>query len=356
MQAAQAVTSEAAELGSELRRLRAASGNPSLRRISEFTQGRISTATLSRLFSGRILPYEETATATADALLLIGLVPPLERARAAKHVAELYGKARRAQRARSHRRVPRPREAEQPGHGLDDLQHELWELIRSRGLTLREISRNLPWSRSALSEALNHPTRPPAPSMVQGIARLCEVSPEPLLQALRRVEQARVRTEEASAASAGAARQEPAPTAPASGAVPVPGPAPAPAAAPSSTQVPPARGPGTGAWLAQASLTDVLLQAAVTRPPAEIAALVTGLKAGGEAGLASRIVQQAASTRSVADVTALALALLAEVPAPARVPVPDQPGIPSRNAFPGSTAAPDPRGPSRRGWLLDEDD
>ncbi|MFB7207537.1 hypothetical protein ACFCZQ_35960 [Streptomyces virginiae] len=335
---------------SELRRLRAASGNPSLRQISEFTQGRISTATLSRLFSGRMLPYEETATATADALLLIGLVPAPVRDRTAKHIAELYGKARRAQRARSHRRVPRPREAGQPGNGLDDLQHELWELIRSHGLTLREISRHLPWSRSALSEALNHPTRPPDPSMVQGIARLCEVSSEPLLQALRGVGQARVRTEEASAATAGAARQEPAPTAPPSAAVPSPGPSPAPSAAPSSTRVPPARGPGTGAWLAHASLMDVLVQAAVTRPPAEIAALVTGLKAGGEAGVAARIVQEAASSRSVADVTALALALLAQVPAPA------QPRVPFRSPFPGSTEAFDSQVPRRRGWLLDEDD
>ncbi|MGY4394765.1 hypothetical protein [Streptomyces sp. TE12347] len=350
MPATQAVTSEAAELVNELRRLRAASGNPSLRTISEFMQGRISTATLSRLFSGRILPYEETATATADALLLIGHAPPPARARAAEHIAELYGKARRAQRARSHRRVPRPREAGQPGSSLEDLQHELWELIRSHGLTLREISHHLPWSRSALSEALNHPTRPPSPHMVHGIALLCEVSPEPLLQALRRVDQDRARAEEASAASTAAARQEAAPTTPPPGAAPVPDPAPP--AAPSSTQVPPARGPGTGAWPAQASLMDVLVQAAVTRPPAEIAALVTGLKAGGETGLASRIVQEAASTRSVADVTALALALLAEVPAPA----PAQPGIPSRNPFPGSTAAPDPQGPSRRGWLLDEDD
>ncbi|UUY52255.1 helix-turn-helix transcriptional regulator (plasmid) [Streptomyces yangpuensis] len=354
MQATQTVTSEAAELVNELRRLRAANGNPSLRMISEFAQGRISAATLSRLFSGRILPHEETATAAADALLRIGRVPPPERARATKHVAELYGKARRAQRARSHRRVPRPREAGQPGSSLEDLQHELWELIRSHGLTLREISHHLSWSRSALSEALNHPTRPPSLAMVQGIARLCEVSPEPLLQALRRADQDRARAEEASAASTAAARQEPAPTTPPPGAMPDPGPAPPPSAAPSSTRVPPARGPGTGAWLAQASLMDILVQAAATRPPAEIAALVTGLKAGGEPGLAARIVQEAAGTRSADDVTALALALLAQAPNP--TPTPAQPGTPLGNPFPGSTTAHAPRNPGRRGWLLDEDD
>ncbi|MFD7084562.1 hypothetical protein [Streptomyces sp. NPDC059918] len=55
---------------------------------------------------------------------------------------------------------------------------------------------------------------------------------------------------------------------------------------------------------------DAFLQAAARRPPGDIAVVVAGLRVKGQAAFAARLVQETVRARSVADVTALALALL----------------------------------------------
>ncbi|MFI8392901.1 hypothetical protein [Streptomyces sp. NPDC085540] len=109
------------------------------------------------------------------------------------------------------------------------------------------------------------------------------------------------------------------------------------------------------------SLIEVLVTTAVTRPPAEIAALVAALHARGHTAVAARMVQEAAAIRSVDDITALALALLDTNPAttagPAAVPrQPPPPGVspPAVGPDPGVWAGP-ASGPLR-GLLLDIDD
>ncbi|MFF3650694.1 hypothetical protein ACFYXV_18910 [Streptomyces sp. NPDC002181] len=61
---------------------------------------------------------------------------------------------------------------------------------------------------------------------------------------------------------------------------------------------------------------DAFLQAAARRPPGDIAAVVAGLRVKGQAAFAARLVQETVRARSVADVTALALALLDADPTP----------------------------------------
>ncbi|MFF4849393.1 hypothetical protein [Streptomyces sp. NPDC001194] len=59
---------------------------------------------------------------------------------------------------------------------------------------------------------------------------------------------------------------------------------------------------------------DLFVRAALARPPGEIAEVVVGLHAGGQAEFAARIVTAAVTTWPVPEVTALALALLAADP------------------------------------------
>ncbi|MGW6945117.1 hypothetical protein ACWGF3_39735 [Streptomyces xanthophaeus] len=110
-------------------------------------------------------------------------------------------------------------------------------------------------------------------------------------------------------------------------------PAPAPAPLPD-----PAPEPG----VERPSLVDIFVGAAVSRPPAEIADLVAGLQFLGEDEFAARIVAAAVGPRSVAEVTALALALLAADPAAG-------PGIPVQDPRPSTgSRVPPGSGPGLR--------
>ncbi|MEV7547461.1 helix-turn-helix transcriptional regulator [Streptomyces sp. NPDC089915] len=297
----------AAELVQALRRLRSESGDPTLEKVSHAVGGRVSAATLSRFFSGSALPSEQVARDVVGALLRMTPRSADSRDMATREFAELYAKARRA---RAVARTPRPAPdtfAERLPVDAARLHEELRELLGSRGISLAHLARYLGMPTSTLSDVLRH--RLPSAHVVRAIADACQVPPAPLLEVLAAAERA------LDAARAPA----PGPRAPAPGSAPAPGPrapAPAPRApaprAPAPGSLPAARAP---APQEAASPVDVLVRAAVTRPPAEIAALVAGLQAGGQAAFAARIVEEAVRTRGVADVTALALALLATDPA-----------------------------------------
>ncbi|MEU8436890.1 helix-turn-helix transcriptional regulator [Streptomyces sp. NPDC029216] len=278
----------AAELVEALRRLRADSGNPTLERISHALGGRVSAATVSRLFSGRTLPSERVARDVVGALLEMTSRTPGRKSLELREFQGLYAKAKRAQAAA---RTPRPA-PDKPAEGMPvdaaRLHEELRGLLRSRGISLARLARYLGMPTSTLSDVLRH--RLPSAHVVRSIAEICKVPPRPLLEALAILERAH---DDAARAAA-------------------PGPAPAARPAPAPGSVP---GPRAPVPEEAASPVDVLVRAAVTRPPAEIAALVAGLQAGGQAAFAARIVEEAVRTRGVADVTALALALLAIDPA-----------------------------------------
>ncbi|MGW1643168.1 hypothetical protein [Streptomyces lavendulae] len=334
------------ELVEELRRLRADCGNPTLETISRATEGMVSTATLSRLFSGTVMPSWRTVMSTAGVLVEMCGAPVPVREQLLREVGALYDRAKLAQLARTPGMkgpAPRGRPPNLPGSRL---QAELWALIRSRGFTLRELGDRVAYGKSALSDALGG-KRLPSPYMVSRIARECSVPAEPLLRALSELQQDREleRAREAERRTAKAAAAEQPIPAPELVPVPVPAPAPIPAPIPDPSPVAapvagavaqPAPSPDA-AGSAPVDIFDVFVRAAVARPPAEIADLVAGLQVLGEGEFAARIVRSAAGTRSVADVTALALALLAADPAA-------RPGTAVQNPH-ASTTSPAPPGP-----------
>ncbi|MEV0993059.1 helix-turn-helix transcriptional regulator [Streptomyces sp. NPDC049949] len=309
---------EAVELVETLRRLRAACGNPTLEKIGRGTGHVVSTATLSRLFAGKVMPSRHAVMATASALLEMGTQAASGRQLRLREVGVLYDRAKRTQRTQRAQPPGLPGRmgwgpAGRPPKMPDNrLQEQLWELLRERGFTLRELARRTGVGRSTLSDALSG-ARLPSPYLVSRIAEACQVPREPLLLALRDLEQARQAERRAAEAHTGPAQPPPAPAAPR----------------------PPVPGSEGSSFV---DIFDVFVRAAVSRPPAEIADLVAGLQVLGEGEFAARIVQMAAGTRSVADVTALALALLAADPAaeprlpvqaprpPAGSPTPPAPG------------------------------
>lgn len=281
---------EAAELAQALRRLRAAAGNPTLEKISHSIKNSPSTASLSRLFNGRTLPAEPVVAAIAVALLDMKPDSSAHKGGRLGHVMDLYRKAKSAQNLRPGR--TRPHGQDKPAHNghVDPapLQQALRKLIRHSGMSLERLAHAADVPKSTLHDALRHPTRPPSRRIVQKIAVACRVPPDPYLRMLDHLENERDllarRTEPERLAAAEPAK-------------------PPPAAAPASAPQPqPAL---------DAPLVETLVTAAATRPPAEIAALVAAMQAGGHTAVAARMVHQAAATRSVDDVTALALALLA---------------------------------------------
>ncbi|WP_327258053.1 helix-turn-helix domain-containing protein [Streptomyces sp. NBC_01244] len=288
------ITPEAVELVDELRRLRAARGNPTLSAICNATGGYASVATLSRLFSGKTLPSEGAVMATARAL---------SDDNGAQAVGELYDRARRAwQRARPWALERRPRlpvggRARKPDTDVERFQDSLRGLVAKAGLSVRELSHLSGVPRSTLGDALSCP-RPPQPRVVAAIARACDVEVGPWVSVARNVFYTS-RAEEVRVVAIG---EVPAPRSE--------GPNPEPRGGER-------RAEQRGADPSGFSPSGVLIEAAVTRPPAEIAALVARLKAGGETELAARLLQTAAKQRTVEDIAALALALLETEQAPA---------------------------------------
>ncbi|MFJ4781664.1 helix-turn-helix domain-containing protein [Streptomyces sp. NPDC088762] len=273
------ITPEAAELASELRRLRAACGNPTLSAISNATNGYASIATLSRLFSGKALPSLAAVLFTARVLSGEDGV---------EVVRVLYSRAKKAQqRARplSAERRPRPLAGQVPVAGTEGVvfQDRLRALVAKAGLSVRELAYLSGVPRSTLGDALSHP-RPPQPRVVAAIARACGVPAGPWVRAARA---ARENVDEP--LSVVSIRE-----------IPRSG-----LAAPASGN----RNEQSGAQLAGFSPSDVLIEAALTRPPGEIADLVTRLRASGDTALAERLLKVAAQRRTVEDVAALALAL-----------------------------------------------
>ncbi|RSS56261.1 XRE family transcriptional regulator [Streptomyces sp. WAC07061] len=268
---AQDNTPEAAELVAMLRRLRAARGNPTLGAISHRTAtssrrlgSYASTATLSRLFSGKALPSAwvvETAALAlgADGQELTALMAQYDKAHRERHRAML----------RPASRQPRPagtRAALAPRADLQRFQEALRALVRASGLTLRQLEQRARVPRSTISDALNQP-RPPRPDVVRAIAEACGADePERWFQ---------------EAAGLAHHPEEPAPEA--------------------AEEV---RGE------AVLAPHDALVEAAAMRSPAEIAALARSLGANGHGEVAARLVRAAARERTVEEVTDLALALL----------------------------------------------
>ncbi|MFJ2590861.1 helix-turn-helix transcriptional regulator [Streptomyces sp. NPDC087538] len=263
---------EAAELVRVLRRLRETHGNPTLAAISRRTGERVSAATLSRLFAGRNLPSMHAVYVTARALT---------RDTAELYaVRELYNRATQEQyrrRVRPDRRAPAVGTSKKDP-GLQQLQDDLEALALSAGLSVRQIAARTGIPKSTVGDAL-HYDRLPRPDVVAAIAGACGGDAD----AWRRSAEDLVRAKEEAAKSG---REHAAP-----------------------------------------SPSEVLIDAAVTRSPAEIAALATNLKGKGQTALATLLVETAVKERAVEDVTALAVALLgsgAEAEREHGVEVPEQ--------------------------------
>ncbi|MEV7511770.1 helix-turn-helix transcriptional regulator [Streptomyces sp. NPDC091201] len=316
------ITPEAVELTEGLRRLRAAARNPTLDKIRHSVDGSPSAATLSRLFSGRTLPSERIVREVAQALLQMTSQPPAVKDRLLREVVDRYRRAKHAQRRA---RPGRPRVPKQAGQSKNEyvdpgpLQAALWSLIHGKGISLSQLADLIGVPKSTLHDRLRHPTRPPSRAMVESIARALRISPQPYLEALHdlenrqasynasraeiEIEKDRQERLDAALKAARRATEERYRASAARLADLAPAHAPAPSRATEHA-------PGPEQASLNASLTEVLVADAVTRPPAEIAALVAALHTAGHSAAAAQVVQEAVSTRSVDDVTALVLALL----------------------------------------------
>ncbi|MGW3061886.1 helix-turn-helix domain-containing protein [Streptomyces goshikiensis] len=167
--------------------------------------------------------------------------------------------------------------------GMGDFQDRLRALVAKAGLSVRELSYLSGVPRSTLGDALSHP-RPPQPRVVAAIARACGVEVNPWVRA------ARTALENVSEPFTVVSLQK------------LPRPRPA---VPGSEN----RKEQRDAEPAGFSPADVLIEGAVPRPPGEIAALVTHLRASGDTALAARLLKAVAQRRTVEDVAALALVL-----------------------------------------------
>ncbi|MFF1505740.1 helix-turn-helix domain-containing protein, partial [Streptomyces sp. NPDC058316] len=249
-------------------------GNPTLAAISRRTGGRVSAATLSRLFAGRTLPSKRAVFATATALTRN--VAELD------FVAEAYELAMREQRRRRVRPVQGQRVpaagAPKKDPGLQQLQDDLGLLARSAGLSIRQLAARTGIPKSTVSDAF-HYDRLPRPDVVAAIAEACGGDAD---------------TWRRSAADLARAKEEAAKTV--------------------REQAAP-------------SPSEALIEAAMTRPPAEIAALATDLRGNGQTVLAGLLVETAVKELAVEGVAALAIALLnpvADEEREHRVEVPEQ--------------------------------
>ncbi|MDX2295884.1 MULTISPECIES: helix-turn-helix domain-containing protein [Streptomyces] len=252
---------EAVELARVLHRLRARAGHPTLAAISRRAGGQISPATLSRLFSGQTLPSRRAVYATAAALTQDSAEWDL--------VAQAYGRAARARgRSQAYERLARRSEerVQQVGSrpkdpALQELQDHLEHLRSSAGMTIRELAARTGLARSTVSDILRHP-RPPKPEAVAALAHALGAStPHELARTAERLRESEAVFDET--------------------AVPSPG-----------------------------DPSDAFIRSAITRPPAEIAALAASLRATGETDLAARLIEAAVKELAVEDAATLAVALL----------------------------------------------
>jgi transcriptional regulator with XRE-family HTH domain len=265
--------SEVAELVHTLRRLRETRGRPTLAMMSRRTDGYVSIATLSRLFSGKALPSMAAVMWTAEALTS-------DQAELAKVKAQYLS----AMRERAFSTAQRARTApESPAktHVVQSFQDELQALVRSAGLSIRELARRTRVPKSTISDTLKYP-RLPKPEVVSAIATACDVDPHPWFKAA--MELAESSTELAESKVLAPSMDQDVEEEPTGSPQPV-------------------------------NLPDVLIEAAATRPPSEIAALVTTLKENGRIQVAARLVEAVAKQRDAKDVAALAIALLDSAPA-----------------------------------------
>ncbi|MFD5493400.1 helix-turn-helix transcriptional regulator [Streptomyces sp. NPDC127091] len=260
--------SEVAELVHTLRHLREAQGNPTLKAISRRTGGFVSIATLSRLFSGKALPSMAVVLMAAQALTSDQV--SLAKVRAQYLVAIMERDFSTAQ----HARPTAESLAKDPD--VQRFQDELQTLVRSAGLSIRELARRTRVPKSTISDALKYP-RLPKPEVVSAIATACNVDPHPWLKAATELAESRV-------------------------------------LAPSLTQDVEEEQRGSRSPQ-PVNLPDVLIETAATRSPSEIAALVTTLKENGKIHVAARLVEAVAKQRNAEDVAALAIALLDSAPA-----------------------------------------
>ncbi|MEU3906228.1 hypothetical protein AB0F20_20685 [Streptomyces goshikiensis] len=335
-----------------------------------------STATLSRLFSGTSLPSPPVVEATVEALVA-GTSTPEDELLAVQEVMASYHRAREAREALGGQR-PGRRPLIVPGPE-GRLQEELWSLIRLKGFTLTSLAGALHFSKSRLSEIFRQPHRL-SDDLVYRLADVCQVPPEPLLRAVgEAAAEAEAREREAAGLREEAA-PPPVPSRSQSSAAPdgagggdvqdVAGwslltPAREKrlmeeelrllyeADAQSRAQleamareVTRAREQAAQAqeralvkarardraehlvnalidahagsrWQDAATPAEAFVQAVADWPPGDIATVVLSVRAKGHTEFAARLVQEAVKTRSVPDVTALALALLDAGPAPA---------------------------------------
>ncbi|MEV5817125.1 helix-turn-helix transcriptional regulator [Streptomyces mutabilis] len=265
--------SEVAELVHTLRRLRETRGRPTLAMMSRRTDGYVSIATLSRLFSGKALPSMAAVMWTAEALTS-------DQAELAKVKAQYLS----AMRERAFSTAQRARTApESPAktHVVQSFQDELQALVRSAGLSIRELARRTRVPKSTISDTLKYP-RLPKPEVVSAIATACDVDPHPWFKAAK--ELAESSTEPAESKVLAPSMDQDVEEEPTGSPQPV-------------------------------NLPDVLIEAAATRSPSEIAALVTTLKENGRIQVAARLVEAVAKQRDAKDVAALAIALLDSAPA-----------------------------------------
>ncbi|WP_338499034.1 helix-turn-helix transcriptional regulator, partial [Streptomyces sp. SJL17-4] len=138
---------------------------------------------------------------------------------------------------------------------LKELQTGLRHLLKAAGLSVRGVAERVGVPESTVFDVLQQ-DRPPRPDVVAEIAHACGAPPGPWRDAA------------AGLATTG----------------------------PTTDQAP--------------DPADLIIKAAATRPPAEVAELVTSLRAGGRPDVAARLIEAAAKTRPAPEVADLAMALL----------------------------------------------
>ncbi|MEU6071221.1 helix-turn-helix domain-containing protein [Streptomyces sp. NPDC047082] len=179
----------AVRLASELRRLRAEAGDPTLKRIRNRTGA--SEATLSRIFSGQLIPSED---------ILITLVDVLRRLASGQNVTSDFDEwvtlrmAARRERETKFTLAQQQARPEQPFTtpdqitSLPEAQQAMRSLLTMRGLTIRAAAKQAGLARSTLFDALTR-DRLPSPSTVTALLLACSVKDTgPWLRAIQRIQ------------------------------------------------------------------------------------------------------------------------------------------------------------------------
>ncbi|KIF00735.1 hypothetical protein PL81_39535 [Streptomyces sp. RSD-27] len=249
-----------------LRRLRRLSfGDLTLGAISYRTRLHVSVPTLSRLFSGKTVPTRWSVEEVIRAIPTMDY----ESSNLVDEIRDQYEKAKEEQyrRRMAHRatykhmgETLRAAESDQPSEfqeqelqELQELQAGLRFLMVSARLSVRRVADRIAIPKSTVSDALNQ-SRPPRPDIVAGIAQACGVDPQPWYNAAEKI-----------------GRVD-------SSAMPDP--------------------------------SDFIIRSAVARPANEIAELAISLRDSGRQEVATRLIEAAARSRPVQEVSAITIALL----------------------------------------------